>query len=641
MIKKKRSPRQRPPELIGFEVLHRLGLARARLAAIRRVNQSSFLPCATGTLAPISSVVAICCNASCHSCGLPSCNTPQTYGSSDYQQCCKNGIVLRNAVCTRSSDVACVLQMNFSERSNLISWGRPRCSISAVRNASSPSESRVTDQCGQPEPMQQLVPFSATPPSCTRCCPPTGMIGYYEGQAVCCSSGCGMCGGQGGDCMFRPGHVKFCCGQDIVLENRTCSSPNDVGCVLPLLHTTDHAPAVTSASDDSSPRANRWAGVCRTERNRGRQYIRAHLPRRQFRDAERSMLLPLQQSRSPNVTTTLARLRLLLELRGMLCSKDAACSVWSWKEQPEKFQICLEMPPSSTPSMACELVPKLNSSQFAIKKGCTKGTLPRCFAFDTGVIDVLIEGYKRTARAYFDGKHAPTQQERPRASAAVKIPPAMKRCAVVLSGHTLRCGEPWASLIDSQYYDAVFRANWMHWWNARRVRLRRGAGGVAPLAGTKVNFSSEVSDRDCRLLPAGAACVEQELKLAMAMDEPKTLGPGRSTGLGVGRSGGNILNVALGHCDAVDVFGSGMFSDGPGSDTVYQRERPADWNARRHVELAMSSCSATRTRHPFHRHRAHRWQTGTMSMRLGSAMHTTAWTRARQWPTTTRCPGTK
>ena len=34
---------------------------------------------------------------------------------------------------------------------------------------------------------------------------------------------------------------------------------------------------------------------------------------------------------------------------------------------------------------------------------------------------------------------------------------SLDRCAVVGSGHSLRCGSPWGGTIDS--YDAVFRVN--------------------------------------------------------------------------------------------------------------------------------------------------------------------------------------
>jgi len=140
----------------------------------------------------------------------------------------------------------------------------------------------------------------------------------------------------------------------------------------------------------------------------------------------------------------------------------------------------------------------------------------------------------------------------------------MQRCAVVLSGHTLRCGERWARLIDSSYYDAVFRTNW---GNLNSVRRRRQ---LPPLAGSRVDFSQEMDEADCAQLTDNAACISPNLTAALSNIEIETLGVAHASGLGFGRSGGSVLNVALAHCETVDVFGSGMFSHGPGSDTIYQ-----------------------------------------------------------------------
>ena len=126
------------------------------------------------------------------------------------------------------------------------------------------------------------------------------------------------------------------------------------------------------------------------------------------------------------------------------------------------------------------------------------------------------------------------------------------------SGHALRCGRSWAPLIDSSYYSAVFRTNWV-------------GRNEASFAGRRVDFSLEPSAKRCQELKAsGARCVPSALRRKLVEKTVSSNSHKTATGLGRGRSGGEAVSLALALCKWVDVYGSGMYSDGPGSDVVYQ-----------------------------------------------------------------------
>ena len=59
---------------------------------------------------------------------------------------------------------------------------------------------------------------------------------------------------------------------------------------------------------------------------------------------------------------------------------------------------------------------------------------------------------------------------------------------------------------------------------------------------------------------------------------------------GSGHSGGSMIDIAMAFCDTVDVFGTGMFSRGPGFDTVYQHfyDRAVTSSCHRHACLTDS-----------------------------------------------------
>ena len=95
--------------------------------------------------------------------------------------------------------------------------------------------------------------------------------------------------------------------------------------------------------------------------------------------------------------------------------------------------------------------------------------------------------------------------------------------------------------------------------------------------GSRVDFSVELGGDDgprCQALGArtGASCVPDALRIELRRMSTAGIGAAgeAETGLGVGRSGGSLLDVALAFCDVTDVYGSGLFSEGPASDLVYQ-----------------------------------------------------------------------
>ena len=82
-----------------------------------------------------------------------------------------------------------------------------------------------------------------------------------------------------------------------------------------------------------------------------------------------------------------------------------------------------------------------------MRKACSQGSSTRrCFIFNPGAIRAWLAAMRLKV-------HGP-------GSIAILPSGKLDRCAVVLSGHVLRCSsQPWAEVIDSAFYDAVFRTN--------------------------------------------------------------------------------------------------------------------------------------------------------------------------------------
>ena len=96
----------------------------------------------------------------------------------------------------------------------------------------------------------------------------------------------------------------------------------------------------------------------------------------------------------------------------------------------------------------------------------------------------LRKKYKACAKEEHDGVQP--------AGPARLMPRQLERCALALSGHTLKCGlRSWARVIDNtSHYDAVFRTN-------TYPHDIEGPSGVR----------TDVAYRQCHLAPKGASCV--------------------------------------------------------------------------------------------------------------------------------------
>ena len=269
--------------------------------------------------------------------------------------------------------------------------------------------------------------------------------------------------------------------------------------------------------------------------------------------------LPLPNTSPLSFESILANLRMLLHSRGMLCSAEVPCSVSALPGQGQ-IEVCLGPIPEQTHNsrqpLMCEAVP-LDGS-FVLKKGCSRGSARRCYVYDVQEILRRVRRSKHIARSFMERLHSPD-------SASPTTLRPVHRCAVVYSGHTLRCGSKWGALLDSPHYDVVLRAHFMN--NATAHASGRRA---AALAGRRVDLSIENGGLPCqRLQSRGGQCIPTALRLQL--DEENVTGqPYAFGGLGRGRTGGSLLNVAMSMCDHVDLFGAGLFSIGPGSDFVYQ-----------------------------------------------------------------------
>lgn len=198
-------------------------------------------------------------------------------------------------------------------------------------------------------------------------------------------------------------------------------------------------------------------------------------------------------------------------------------------------------------------------------KACARGTTTRCFDFNESAIlswvDALRTRVGALRRAYALRRATSRTQNIAARLPDTSEPPhhllrgRLRRCAVVLSGHTLRCARrSWEGLLDSSYYDAVWRTN---------VYPSTELGGVG-------GRRTDVAYRSCERAPRSASCLTEEWLDTSGLG-PRPMKPRlQGTGLGIGHSGGTLVGVAIASCERVDVFGAGLFSRGPGHDVVYQ-----------------------------------------------------------------------
>jgi len=423
-------------------------------------------------------------------------------------------------------------------------------------------------------------------------------------------------------------------------------------------------------TDASSRGQHRWEEICHVERRRAEAYRRQRLqeserPPFALDDIE-SMVA------AGHIEPILARLRELLVARGTICSTEADCEVRqepdvhadfldAEEEGPESeesasatgskkapstaFSVCLPSPEVGKKSpIFCEIsptigthgkpresvlhdepLPKLASfpPKFLLKKACSLGPARRCLRFDVRHISRWWMRLRRDA-AKHQQRLRRLQPAAHRAHGEAKAssrdgpPPllsirSMRRCAVVMSGHSLRCAlKPWGLVLDDpRSYDAVLRAN-MGAASSSCQRVERedpdALGGLERFVGARVDFAMErsvASSGRCSIPLPGRGqsvqgntsrsstpqCIPDERLPSHPYHRPEPLrgrlqaSEGRS-GLGLGHSGGAVLSLALGFCNRTDVFGMGLYSDGPGSDLVYQHAYDAAFAPSCHADGA-------------------------------------------------------
>ena len=326
-----------------------------------------------------------------------------------------------------------------------------------------------------------------------------------------------------------------------------------------------------SAADD------RWAAVCDLERTRAKRW-RSWLAASEGTSGSPGAAAARSKARRTggpprSFEDGLDRLERLLHTRGTLCSKEHPCKVErttspvvmatlandsSTRSLP--FRVCLgHLPPGQPTGVFCEPGYHAPSGGFVLKKACSRGVAGRCFSFDAAAIAEWATQL-RSAAAFARASDAKSGKR--------SIVHKLERCAVVASGHSLRCGGPWAAAIDNRtLYDAVFRANFYP-----------KAARDAIIGGTRTDFAAEPNHERCLgHKPAAATCLPSPKSSHHPLNRQHPRQPfaestplRRRTGLGLGHTGGAMVDQAVAFCSAgVDVFGMGLFSEGPGSDLLY------------------------------------------------------------------------
>ena len=274
------------------------------------------------------------------------------------------------------------------------------------------------------------------------------------------------------------------------------------------------------------------------------------------------------------------RLRSLLHSRGTLCSDSFPCTVTAAPGgRNHTVQVCLPRL-SAGGGTLCQASPMDPSTKgWFLIKACARGAGRRCFTFDTGAImhyygelrQIVARIRSRRHEQHVLQKKGGQGTSTEPQSLGPRLRQQLDRCALAMSGHSLRCGlRMWAPLIDNRsYYAAVFRANnYRQPVNVTRYRYRLNTSVSVPavnMAGSRTDFAYH----NCESAPKGASCVEDAwLESSTIMSTRRQLWP--STGLGAMTSGGTLTDLAIASCKRVDVFGAGMFSRGPGNDVVYQ-----------------------------------------------------------------------
>ena len=358
-----------------------------------------------------------------------------------------------------------------------------------------------------------------------------------------------------------------------------------------------------------------WHAVCTTERQRARLHLGVVQPPAvplppwplppELEAAQRRgssvSAFELLLNRTHLRAHVLPRLREALHSRGTLCSESAPCTVDA--KRRGEFSICLPAArPKESPGTLCEITPEERSAGFVLRKACSRGARRRCFRFHAEhILRWALERRRRAGllRARDASAGVPLCKGR-----CGPIPAAMrrrdlKRCAVVMPGHSLRCGlRPWGRVIDSPRYDAVFRSNRYPKETAVAEARRAGrrtdyaynhcdqAPPTAFCMGPCESFLPLTSPNGTRF---GQVCTDLSRKsvhlsglrvsthlIGRRCKASKFCTTFKASGLGYAHSGGWVLDHASALCDQVDVFGMGMFSHGgASSDVIYQHHYDA------------------------------------------------------------------
>lgn len=315
-----------------------------------------------------------------------------------------------------------------------------------------------------------------------------------------------------------------------------------------------------------------WQLVCEVERRRSAAYLAG------FDLGVSTPNQPFSSGMSQDIV--LESIAALINARGTLCSPAYPCSVVRQTSRPTghaskadlsgyghgTFQICVPRLAEGNVARICEMGFALRKGPF-MRKACLRGTARRCFRFNLHAIRRWVTHMRTHA-----SRASATILQTPSHSGARAVAP-FHRCAVVLSGHSLRCSRGrWRSLIDNRtYYAAVFRAN-----NYPSTDLAcshvQGIVREADVSGVRTDFGfhgcrADHHDRAAQCPPR--VCIEKSTipQWTATVRAPQLL---KQTGLGLAHSGGFLVDVAIAHCANVDVYGAGIFSKGPGFDAVVQ-----------------------------------------------------------------------
>jgi len=215
-----------------------------------------------------------------------------------------------------------------------------------------------------------------------------------------------------------------------------------------------------------------------------------------------------------------------------------------------KFSVCL--PPREKDSALCEVWvggPHMQSKSLrnpslrALSRGCTWGARQQCFEYDARDIQHF---YAAIRNDLVTDNNDLFPEDR------------IKSCAVVGSGHTLRCGAEWGAFLDDPAaYSSIWRTTRPPLTAENHVKSKAGRRTTYALLNC-VEAQRNNPDRS-RLTCLKGGSIRNDMITRR--------GPGSS--LGMGKTEGFTVDLAISMCEQVDVYGYGMFGADAGSDLVF------------------------------------------------------------------------